>query len=148
MPTMQDDLATISGATLGRRLRGLGINLLVRDVARAVAFQTTVLGATCIRADRDFALLRHGGAMWMLHADHSFAGHPLLALTGDGALRGAGVELRLYEADPDAYEARARAGGHTVLAAAADKPHGLRECVLLDPDGYAWVPSRPLPASP
>jgi hypothetical protein len=21
-----------------------------------------------------------------------------------------------------------------------DKPHGLRECVLLDDDGYCWVP--------
>jgi hypothetical protein len=27
-----------------------------------------------------------------------------------------------------------------VLAASADKPHGLRECFLADPDGYVWVP--------
>lgn len=127
----------------GRSLRGLGINLLVRDVARAVAFQTGVLGATAVYADPDFAVLRLGGGEWMLHADHAFADHPLLALTGDGALRGVGVELRLYDADPDACAARARAQGHTVLAPAQDKPHGLRECVLIDPDGYAWVPSRP-----
>ena len=64
----------------------------------------------------------------------------LLALTGDGAIRGAGAELRLYGLDPDAAEARARARGDAVLAASADKPHGLRECFLVDPDGYVWVP--------
>lgn len=130
-------------AEYGRGLRGLGVNLLVRDVARSVGFQTGVLGASCVYADADFAVLRLGTAEWMLHADHSFADHPLLALTGDGAQRGAGVELRLYEADPDACEARARATGAEVLAACRDKPHGLRECVILDPEGYAWVPSRP-----
>jgi catechol 2,3-dioxygenase-like lactoylglutathione lyase family enzyme len=127
----------------GRGLRGIGVNLLVRDVARSVAFQTGVLGAACIYADPDFAVLRLGSGEWMLHADHSFGDHPLLALTGDGALRGVGIELRLYEADPDTCEARARAAGAEVLAACRDKPHGLRECVVLDPDGYAWVPSRP-----
>jgi catechol 2,3-dioxygenase-like lactoylglutathione lyase family enzyme len=128
----------------GRSLAGMGVNLLVRDVARAAAFQREVLGCTLVYADPDFAVLRHGSAEWMLHADHAFAEHPLLALTGDGALRGVGVEFRLYEAEPDACEARARAAGHTVLAPTTDKPHGLRECVLIDPDGYAWVPSRPL----
>jgi len=23
-----------------------------------------------------------------------------------------------------------------------DKPHGLRECIILDDDGYAWVPGK------
>jgi catechol 2,3-dioxygenase-like lactoylglutathione lyase family enzyme len=127
----------------GRSLRGMGVNLLVRDISRAVGFLTHVLGLRCIYSDPDFAVMAHGDSQWMLHADHSFGDHPLLALTGDGAMRGVGVELRLYEADPDACEARARAGGHEVLAACGDKPHGLRECVILDPDGYAWVPSRP-----
>ena len=35
--------------------------------------------------------------------------------------------------------------GYTVLAEAADKPHGLRESYIVDPDGYIWVPDRPLP---
>ena len=33
-----------------------------------------------------------------------------------------------------------------VLAESADKPHGLRESYIVDPDGYVWVPDRPLPA--
>ena len=44
-----------------------------------------------IYADPDFAVLRHGaGPEWMLHADHTYGSHPLLGLTGDGALRGPG----------------------------------------------------------
>jgi uncharacterized glyoxalase superfamily protein PhnB len=131
------------GDVFGRSLRGMGVSLLFRDLPRAVAFQTEVLGVELVYADPDFAVLRHGGHSWMLHADHAFADHPLLALTGDGALRGVGIELRLYDADPDACERRARAAGHTVLAPCTDKGHGLRECVVLDPEGYAWVPSRP-----
>ena len=42
-------------------------------------------------------------------------------------------------------EARARSQGFTVLAGSIDKPHGLRECVILDDDGYAWVPAVALP---
>jgi catechol 2,3-dioxygenase-like lactoylglutathione lyase family enzyme len=129
----------------GRSLTGMGVNLLVREVARSVAFLTEVLGLELVYADTDFAVLRYGnrqesGQDVMLHADHTYAEHPLLALTGDGALRGAGVELRLYGIDPDAAEARARARGDAVFAETQDKPHGLRECYLADPDGYVWVP--------
>ncbi len=128
----------------GRSLTGMGVNLLVREVARSVAFLTEVLELELVYADADFAVLRHaspGGSQdVILHADHTYADHPLLALTGDGALRGAGVELRLYGIDPDAAEARARARGDAVFAKTQDKPHGLRECYLADPDGYIWVP--------
>ncbi len=124
----------------GRSLTGMGVNLLVREVAREVAFLTEVLGLEAVYADADFAVLRHAGQDIMLHADPTYAEHPLLALTGDGALRGVGVELRLYGIDPDAAEARARARGDTVFAETRDKPHGLRECYLADPDGYLWVP--------
>ena len=134
----------MSAADYGRSLAGFGVNLLVSDLARAVAFQTEVLGVELVYADPDFAVLTHGGAQWMLHGDHTYGEHPLLALTGDGAIRGAGAELRLYGMDPDAAEARARARGDHVLAAAADKPHGLREAFLVDPDGYVWVPGTAL----
>jgi len=130
----------------GRSLRGFQVNLLVKDVARSVAFARDVLAAQVIYADTDFAVLRHGsGPQWMLHADHTYGSHPLLGLTGDGALRGVGIELRLHDHDPDGATAAAARLGYTVLAEAADKPHGLRESYLVDPDGYVWVPDRPLP---
>ena len=139
--TEESDRDFMTAAAYGRSLRGVGVNLLVREVAPVVDFMTGILGVEAVYANRDFAVLRHGGQDWMLHADHTYHANPLLALTGDGALRGAGVELRLYDIDPDQAEARARAAGHTVLQASADKPHGLRECFLVDPAGYVWAPS-------
>ena len=63
------------------------------------------------------------------------------------AARGAGAELRLYGRDPDAAaemaDALAESLGGAVLAGAADKPHGLRESDLADPEGYVWVPTVP-----
>jgi catechol 2,3-dioxygenase-like lactoylglutathione lyase family enzyme len=135
----------------GRSLGGLSINLLVKDIARAVAFEREVLGAALVYADADFAVLRWRApdapesvaSEWMLHADHTYGSHPLLGLTGDGAIRGAGAELRLHGCDPDAAVVRAERLGHAVLAAPADKPHGLREAYIADPDGYVWVPDVP-----
>lgn len=126
----------------GHSLKGMGINLLVRDAAASLPFFTEVLGVELVYGDADFAVLRHGGQEWMLHSDHTYSENPLLALTGDGAIRGAGAEFRLYDLDPDAAEARAIAAGYDVLQSATDKPHGLRECYLVDRDGYIWVPGR------
>ena len=129
----------------GRSLQGLGINLLVRDVTRSVAFARDVLGASVAYADKDFAVLRYAcgptRAEWMLHSDGTYHSNPLLGLIGDAQVRGAGVEVRLYHCDPDAAVERAKAHGHHVLSEAADKPHGLREAYILDPDGYCWVPA-------
>lgn len=127
-----------------RSLRGLTLNLLVREVARALPFQREVLGAEIVYSDPDFAVLRFGEAEWMLHADHTYQDHPLHASLSEHEPRGVGAELRLHGRDPDAAEAAARRLGYTVLAKATDKPHGLREAFLIDPDGYLWVPDIPL----
>jgi catechol 2,3-dioxygenase-like lactoylglutathione lyase family enzyme len=126
----------------GRSLAGFNVNLLVKDVRRALDFQEAVLGLTPVYWDSDFAVMQHGAVQWMLHADHTYDKHPLSPLLGDGAVRGLGCELRLYDIDPDVAEARARARGYAVLQASADKPHGLREVFLLDADNYLWVPGR------
>ena len=129
----------------GRTLTGLGVNLLVADVGSSVAFAEAVLGATTVYADPDFAVLRRDGMEWMLHADHTYDRHPLSGLVAGIEGRGAGVELRVHGVDPDDAERRAREAGYTVLASALDKPHGLREAYILDPDGYCWVPDVPAP---
>lgn len=134
--------AFMSPPDYGRSLKGFGVNLLVRDVERSVAYLTDVLALEAVYSDPDFAVLRHQGTDIILHADHTYGAHPLLTLTGDGALRGAGCELRLYGIDPDMAEARARElANDMILAASADKPHGLRECYITDQDGYVWVPA-------
>ena len=128
----------------GRGLpRGLGVNLLVNDVERALRFHAPVLGADVVYWDDDFAVLRAEGSVWMLHHDRTYHSHPLRGIAEGAEGRGAGAELRLYGRDPDAAEALTEENGGTVLAGAADKPHGLRESYLLDPDGYLWVPSVP-----
>ncbi len=132
----------MSAPAFGHSLKGFNVNLLVRNVKAAVAFETGVLRVTLVHQDPDFAVLSHGGTVWMLHADHTYDKHPLSPLLGDGAVRGLGCELRLYDLDPDACEARARAQGYEVLQTSSDKPHGLRECYILDRDNYLWVPGK------
>ena len=140
MTKLRVDDPWMSAADYGRSLRGIGINLLVHDIQRAVAFQTDVLGAIAVYSDLDFAVMRGFGAEWMLHADHTYSNHPLRESLNDGVARGVGVELRIHGCDPDAAQERACCRGDIILAEAMNKPHGLREAHLVDPDGYIWVP--------
>ncbi len=125
----------------GQALEGFGVNLLVSDVENTVLFLTTVLGFAVATSSRDYALLSVNGQWFMLHGDHTYWNNPLPSLLPESGARGGGLELRLYEIDPDQAQDRARENNYTVLMETADKPHGLRECFLLDPDGYCWVPS-------
>ncbi len=135
-------------AEFGHALKGFGINLLVRDVTRSVDFLEKVLGMRVHRADGDFAVLESAGHFIQLHADHTYHSNPLPSLLPEAGARGAGVELRLYGIDPDTCEAKAIAGAHLVLRTSEDRPHGLRECYLLDPDGYCWVPGVAIEDTP
>jgi catechol 2,3-dioxygenase-like lactoylglutathione lyase family enzyme len=135
-----NNLEKPNGIAYGKALRGFGVNLLVRNILASVQFEVEVLGVEQVYSNPDFAIMRYQDTEWMLHGDHTYHDNPLLGLTGDGAVRGVGCELRLYGIDPDAAADRARARGYTILAEAADKPHGLRESYLIDPDGYVWVP--------
>lgn len=138
------DYETVSAADFGGSLRGLGINVLVRDVQAHCAMLCGTFGMTAHRVSRDFAILRYGSSVFQLHADGTYSANPYLALLPENPPRGAGVELRLYDSDPDTAAALAEPHGMTILQPPTDKPHGLREAYLLCPDGYAWIPSRPL----
>jgi catechol 2,3-dioxygenase-like lactoylglutathione lyase family enzyme len=139
------DYDTVDAPTFGRSLTGLGLNLLVRDVPTSVAFLTGVFAMTAHQISKDFAILVYGNQVLQLHADGTYHSNPLPSLLPEAGARGAGAELRLYQTDPDAAAARAADfAGATVLQPPTDKPHGLREAYILDADGYAWVPSRPL----
>jgi hypothetical protein len=135
---------TVSAAGFGHSLRAISVNLLVRDVLVEVAFLQAVFDMQPRRVSRDFAIMLHAGQPFQLHADHTYSAHPLLALLPEAGPRGAGIELRLHEADPDGAIAKLAGFPDAVmLQRATDKPaHGLREAVILCPMGYAWVPSR------
>jgi uncharacterized glyoxalase superfamily protein PhnB len=129
----------------GKSLAGFTVNLLTADLGRALVFQREVLGAELLQADRDLLIVRGYGGNWMVHADHTYDKHPLLADTRQQGRRGAGIELRLHGCDPDAVAARAVEHGFTVLDGPRDQPdHGLREAHVVDADGYVWVPDLPL----
>ena len=138
------DFDTVSADAFGASLRGLGINILVSNVPRCVDFLTDVFNMNAHQASADFAIMVYQSQVFQLHSDATYAAHPLQALLPENPPRGLGIELRLYNSDPDTAAARAEALGAVILQAPSDKPHGLRECAILGPDGYLWVPSRPL----
>jgi catechol 2,3-dioxygenase-like lactoylglutathione lyase family enzyme len=135
------DFESLSGEEVGHLLEDFGINLLVTNVSQTASFLVEVLGFSVLRSSQDYAVLEHRNRLYQLHGDHTYSDHPLLSVVPESGLRGGGVELRLFETDPELAEQKALKRGYTVLQGTADKPHGLRECFLLDPDGYCWVPS-------
>lgn len=127
------------GFRYGALLPPLSLNLLVADVARAVAFYQQVFEAEVHYFDIDFGALRVGPAEVMVHADHTHEGHPWTADLAAGKTRGLGIQLRLLGIDPDEVAARAAAAGAFIAAPPADKGHGWRETLVRDPDGYEWA---------
>ena len=92
-------------AAYGRRIpQGLGINLLTRNVEDAARFQATILGAKVTYWEEHFAIMTGFGSTWFLHSDWSYRDHEMTGIIADVDARGAGTELRLYGADPDACE--------------------------------------------
>lgn len=134
---------SVDADSFGRSLRGIGLNLLVRDVKAQCAFLETVFGLRAHQVTQDFAIVTYGDQVFQLHSDGTYHSNPLLSLVPEHPPRGAGLEIRLYDSDPDVAAARAEAAGGTVLQVPTDKPHGLREAYILCENGYAWVPSRP-----
>jgi uncharacterized glyoxalase superfamily protein PhnB len=92
-----------------------------------------------IYSDADFAALKVKDLEFMLHADHAYDHHAWFADLERGERRGLGAELRLFQTDPDLIERRAREFGATILQPAQDMPHGWRDVILADPDGYTWA---------
>ena len=55
-----------------------------------------------------------------------------------------GAELRVLGIDPDQVEVRAKAAGAVIIQSAQDFPHGWRDVMLADPDGYIWAVGLPI----
>jgi len=123
----------------GRSLPPFTVNLIVRDVARSAAFYRDVLGATVEYADADFAAFQLAGLRFCVHADHTYEEHAWHGHLVSAQPRGLGAELRLRGLTPEPIEERARRWGARILQHVADKPHGWRDVIVEDPDGYAWA---------
>ncbi len=120
-------------------LPALSLNLIVRDTARSVAFYQQVLSAEVHYYDVDFAALRVGAAEVMLHGDHTHEDHEWYATLSTDTPRGVGAQIRLLGIDPDVVERAAREFGAQIVRPAVDRPHGWREVMVRDPDGYEWA---------
>jgi len=123
-----------------RELSGLTVNLLVNNISKATKFITNVIEAKIIYEDIDFAAIEGFGSKWCFHADHTYDKHPLASFINKIQKRGNGIELRLLGCNPDQAEMRAKKYGFKVISKSQDKPHGLRECYIIDSAGYCWVP--------
>jgi uncharacterized glyoxalase superfamily protein PhnB len=128
----------------GRTLPRFSVNLLVRDLSRSLSFYEQVLGAAVRYSDGDFAAMMLNGVEFMVHADHTYDHHPLYARLQVEGKRGTGAELRVMGIDPDSLQKPAEAAGAIILQPVADFPHGWRDVILEDPDGYIWAVGVPL----
>jgi len=134
----------MSADAYGRTLTGLSVNLIVRDIARSLPFYTSVLGLRLLFSDEDFAAFEGDGVRLQIHADHTYDRMPWAPRLAESGKRGLGAEIRILGIDPDAAERRARENGASVLVPTRDWPHGWRDCVLEDPDGYTFAVGNPL----
>mgnify|MGYP002713123476 CR=1 FL=1 len=125
------------GFRYGALLTPFSLNLLVRDVEKAIGFYRDVLQAEVHYYDVDFAALRVGSIEVMLHADHTHEGHPWLE--DASATRGIGAQMRLLGVDPDETVRLAQEFGAQVIAQPENKGHGWREALIRDADGYEWA---------
>jgi hypothetical protein len=130
----------------GRLLRGLSMNLLVRDVAGALPFYADVLRLRLLYSDPDFAALEgKDGIRITLHADHTYDAQPESKRLAARGKRGTGAEIRLMGLDADEVERRARALGFEVTVPAfVPAGHRWRECRLEDRDGYMFAVGQPV----
>lgn len=133
---------TISADEFGRTLTGVGINILVRDVRQTVNFLKIVFELKNHQTTKDFAIISHGNDVFQIHADHTYHSHPMVNLLPDNPPRGLGIEIRLYDCDPDSAVIQANKHEFHVLEPAMTKPHGLREAFIQCHDGYVWCPSK------
>lgn len=139
------DYENVDADSFGRSLRGIGLNILVRDVRAQVAFLQAVFQMGAHQVSNDFAIVSYGDHIFQVHSDATYHSNPVLALLPELPPRGAGIELRLYDTDPDFATSRAEEYGASILQKPTDKPHGLREAYIVCENGYVWVPSMPKP---
>ncbi len=115
----------------------LRMELFVEDMDRAIAFYRDVLGFVLLRRDDGYASIRRGDVVIGLG--------PIAKLPEVGgyftrrnlrADRGRGVEIVLEVTNLQAEYDRIRATGWPLLDPLSERPWGLADFRLSDPDGY------------
>jgi len=111
--------------------------LFVRDMGTAVAFYTRVMGFELLREEPGYSSLRQSEVILGLG--------PISKLPAEGGYftrdiaehrRGLGVEIVLEVDDLDAYHACVLASEYPIREPLQERPWGLRDFRVVDPDGY------------
>jgi lactoylglutathione lyase len=120
------------------REAGLRLELFVEDMADSIAFYTQVLAFEVARDEPDdYASLRWGdailgiGAVAKLPEEGGYFGRNI-----SSHRRGLGVEIVLEVDDVEEWHTRVGTSGHPILEHLQDRPWGLRDFRIADPDGY------------
>ncbi len=111
------------------------------DVEASVRFYTDKLGFELVRLEREtisgreratFAIVGVGNAVMML------AHESLYVRGGEGLAtpRGVGIDTRIVVDDVDAMYRRATDNDVTIVHDIGDRPYGLRDFIIRDPDGF------------
>jgi lactoylglutathione lyase len=130
-----NDVADERLATSGM---GLRLELFVEDLDESVSFYRRVLGFEVVREERgDYASLRSGDIMLGIG--------PIAKLPETGGYftrgiasqrRGLGVEIVMEVDDLSTAHRRVLDSGHPVFEPPQQRPWGLRDFRIVDPDGY------------
>ena len=114
----------------------------VSDLSRSVRFWKDELGCRVLRQDANFAGLVFEDAHIMLATAHSDA----IARWLDSGPRGVGMHVRFMAKDLDDLYRRLVNNGVPIVSAIADRPYGLRDFIIADPDGFQLGFAAPIKA--
>ena len=114
----------------------LRLELFVRDVAASVSFYVDVLGFRVAQdSDADYAFVSREGAAIGINAAESLpCDHPVRPTPEER--NGRGVEIVVVVDDIHAAHAMALTSGWRLADTLVDRPWGLADFRVVDPDGY------------
>lgn len=123
-------------------ITGLRLELFVSDMDVSIDFYCRVLGFELVRREPGYASVRSGsvvlglGPISKLPDHEGYFTRPRLE-----ADRGAGVEIVLEVDNVTAFHRRVQGAGYPVLEPLQDRPWGLTDFRIADPDGYYLRPT-------
>lgn len=121
---------------------GLRLELFVRDMDVSIDFYCRVLGFELARREEGYASVRSGGVVLGLGPIAKLPLEEGYFTQGRVASdRGAGVEIVLEVDDVVAFHKRLRDTGYRILEPLQDRPWGLTDFRIADPDGYYLRPT-------
>ncbi len=123
------------------RLVPVAPEFFVRDIIRSIAFYER-LGFIVVRQEPDFAVIALREDVHVLLAAEAHTSREWL----NAGPRGVGLNIRIMVDDVDAVYQRAKDAGAPITQEIKDCYYGLRDFILLDPDGFALRFASPLPA--